>query len=74
MARDKAPPNLDPLFHVMGEFGFNTFLLVGLDNQGRPAVMCRSTSPASHRALRGYVDDWADMEMEAHGGTEPQGR
>jgi len=57
-------PNLKPIFHVMEEMGFRNFVIVGVDDEGVPAQLYKSTSPAGHRVLRAYAEDWCDEQAE----------
>lgn len=56
--------NYNPVFHLMGELGINSFLLVGVDSTGHPVILKRANSPAGTRAVRGFAEDWLDKEME----------
>lgn len=56
--------NLNPVFHLMGEMGMNSFVLLAIDERGCPTRIHRSSSPAASRALRGYMEDWVVDEDE----------
>lgn len=64
--------NLSPVFHLMGELGFQSFTIVAVDKQGEPAVIFRSNSAAGERAVRGFMEDYLDEQ--AHLSVGPFGR
>ena len=51
---------------MMGELGFPNFALVAVDQEGVPAVLYRSNSPAGDRAVRAFMEDWLDQQAALH--------
>ena len=62
----KRRPNLTPLFHLAGELGIRDFVMVGIDSQGNSVVAESTGSPAGMRALRGFTEDWLDLQDQLH--------
>lgn len=52
------------LYRFMEENNLTNFVLVGIDSSGEPHNYWRSTSQAASRSLRGFTQDWLDVQKE----------
>lgn len=55
-------PNMNPVFHLMGEMEFQDFVICAIDRSGEPVVIYRYGSTAGERAAQGFLEDWLEKK------------
>lgn len=57
-------PNLNPIFHLMGEMEFPDFVLVAVDKHGEPITIWRQATSAGGRVVQAYMSDWLEAKRQ----------